>query len=213
MTRRIPRGPVVVAAAVAGVLVAGYGTASALTDDAAAAPTVKLLAANGDGCVDGRGVTVSNAAKPGVFTIHITGAGSAVGPDVPASQRRKTCTVSLDVNTSRGSTYAIRKVTLNGSARLARGASGTATVVAAAKAGADGTFSHKENGPLRDYWTDSGVPEPAVEGECGSDRALTVAASTFTNRGSSGTDATSSFNLIGPRRHQSLVVQLAQVDC
>ncbi|GGK40877.1 hypothetical protein GCM10010124_37150 [Pilimelia terevasa] len=230
MNRRTRNGLATVGASVAvAALLTGCGTASAQTLDAtdsaraaaaaqallnaAKAPTVKLLGANGEGCPNTKSIAVTNL-KSGFFTIRFTKLSARVGPKVNAKERRRACTVSLRVSTDQGLTYGIKSVRVDGVAGVAKGARAQADVTAAGQPAVTGAFTKALKGPVKGAYSGTGSLAPPVRGDCGAPtRALTLTSAVATNRGSSSAKATTTLNLMPSKTKAGLTVKLVNLVC
>ncbi|GAA1594393.1 MULTISPECIES: DUF4360 domain-containing protein [Streptomyces] len=164
-------------AAVTGSLVAASPPAGA----AAAAPptgkvTVDVATVNGSGCRPGT-ATVAVAPDNSAFTVTYSDYLAQAGADVPVTEGRKNCLLSLVVNVPQGFTYAVSKVDYRGFGSLAEGAVGTQKASYYFQ-GMSQTMSrsHQFHGALDDNWqvTDTTGIEALVFAPCGEKRNFNI---------------------------------------
>jgi hypothetical protein len=226
MTRRTRNGLATVSVFVTGAaLLTGCGSASAQTLDATdsprtadavatnlAAPTVKLLAAKGEGCPDNRSVVLTQA-NSGYFIVRFTKLSARVGPKISSQESRRGCTLALTVTSPRGTRYAVKEVRVEGQAALAKGARGQIDITAAPQAGTTGKFKYALTGQRKGAYKKEGTIAPVVGSVCGDTRALIIGASVFTSRGSSSKSVTSTLNLMPAKTKGGLALRLIALNC
>ena len=155
--------------------------------------TIDVVTVNGSGCKQGTAeviVAPDNTSFWVIYSDYLAQAGKGAG----ATDFRKNCQLTLQVNVPQGFSYGIAEATYAGYGYLKPGASGYQTVNYYFQGqSATTTWEHSFNGPFDDNWSITHRTEfsEIVYAPCGEKKNLNVNSSLRVDKGSSDANANS----------------------
>jgi hypothetical protein len=136
--------------------------------------TIDIVSVNGSGCPAGT-TEIEVADDNSVFAVIHRSFVAKVGVGADATDFRKNCQLSLDVNVPAGFTFGIIRAEYRGFANLQAGAQALQRASYYFQGNPATTIrSHPFHGPLRDQWQTTDISDPPIFAPCDQHRLFNI---------------------------------------